>query len=477
MEIPRRRFISDLGSGLGGIALAALLEREARANPSPAALPLPAKAKSVIWLFMIGGTSHMESFDPKPALNQYAGKTIAETPYKATLDSPYLKKNLREFVVGLHKVHPKILPLQVGFRPRGQSGTLVSDWWPHVGARVDDIAFVRSMWTTDNNHGAQMQFHTGRHLLDGVFPTIGSWVHYGLGSLSDNLPQFIVLGKPLADCCGGIAGHGGDYLGPEHDGVPLQVDPRNPLPYITPGPDVSASEQAAEFHLLRRLHRITSQRFPDDPALRARVRSYEMAFQMQTAIPEVLAVDSEPERIRRLYGMDQEITREFGRQCLAARRLVERGVRFVQIFHGSNGGAGDWDAHAGLRAGHARLCHQVDQPIGALLLDLKQRGLLDETLVVWATEFGRTPGAQGSDGRDHHPYGFTVWLAGGGVRGGTVHGATDELGFHACADRHYVTDIHATVLRQLGLDHRTLEIPGRKRLAVDFGEPILPILA
>jgi hypothetical protein len=474
--------------GMSGMVLGSMLAREGglRALASEASTPngipprLPhfaPRARSVIWLFMQGGTSQMESFDPKPELNRYEGKTIAETPYKGTLDSPYLKQNLRELVAGLHKVHPKILPMQVGHRRRGQSGLEVSDWWPHVGDCIDDIAVVRSMWTTDNNHGAQLQFHTGRHVLEGQFPTIGSWVHYGLGTLNENLPQFVVMGRPIADCCGGTGAHGANYLGPEHQGVQLAIDPKRPLPYAGPGVDVFNEEQRAEFGLMDRLNRIAALEHPEDAALAARIKSYELAFRMQMAVPEVVAFQSESEHTRRLYGLDQDVTRTFGQQCLAARRLVERGVRFVQIFHGGDGGAGEWDAHGGLRANHSRLCGQVDLPIAGLLKDLKQRGLPDETLVVWGTEFGRTPGAQGSDGRDHHPYGFSVWLAGGGVRGGIAHGATDELGFHAVEDRHYITDLHATVLHQLGLDSRKLTIPGRTRLEIDYGEPIRAILA
>jgi hypothetical protein len=410
-------------------------------------------------------------------MNKHAGKTIAESPYKDTLDSPFLKKNLREIIPGLHKVHPKIFPMQVGYRPRGQSGIAVSDWWPHVGDCIDDIAVVRSLWTTDNNHGAQLQYHTGRHMLEGPFPTIGSWVHYGLGSLNDNLPQFVVLGTPLADCCAGVNGHGADYLGPEHHGVRLNIDPKNPLPFASPGRDKFREEQQAEFDLLGRLNRLAGVEYPDDPALRARIKSYELAFRMQTAVPDVVRFDREPEPVRRLYGLEDRTTRDFGMLCLAARRLVERGVRFVQVFHGSNGGAGAWDAHGGLKAGHAALCAQVDRPMAGLLKDLKQRGLLAETVVAWGTEFGRTPGAQGTDGRDHHPYGFSAWLAGGGIKGGVAHGATDELGFHAVEHRHYVTDLHATILRLLGLDSHRLEVPGRKRLAIDHGQPITEILA
>jgi hypothetical protein len=249
------------------------------------------------------------------------------------------------------------------------------------------------------------------------------------------------------------------------------------LPFATPARGVFHEEQAGEFELLGRLNRLSAARYPDDAALRARIKSYELAFRMQTAVPEVMQLTGEPAAMDGLYGLDQDVTRPFGQMCLAARRMVERGVRFVQVFHGSNGGAGAWDAHGGLRQNHARQCAQVDKPIAGLLSDLKQRGLLEETIVVWATEFGRTPGSEGKDGRDHHPYGFSVWMAGGGIKGGVVHGATDEIGYHAVVDRHYVTDVHATLLHQLGLDAHRLEVPGHKRLEIDFGQVIRDIVA
>ncbi len=477
----RRAFLSQLGFGFGSVALSAMLRREASALDSPLDEQQPhfaPRAKSVIWLFMIGGTSHLESFDPKPALNRYAGKKIDETPYAGVLKSPHLaNERVVAFDPNNGFIRQELYPLQVGYRPRGQSGLEISDWWPHVGQCADDLAIVRSMWTEDSNHGAQLQFHTGRHRIDGFFPTIGAWVNYGLGTLNENLPQFVVMGNPLADCCGGMEAHRANYLGPQFDGVPLAIDPQNPLPYAKPPQDLYREEQAAEFDLLRQLNQVAADRYPDDEAIRARVKSYELAFRMQTAIPDVVDFDDEPEHIRQLYGLDQKETQNFGRQMLAARRLVERGVRFVQVYHGSNGGAGSWDAHRGLKAGHSKLCKAVDQPIGALLTDLKQRGLLDETIVVWASEFGRTPGSQSGDGRDHHPYGFSVWLAGGGIQGGVAHGSTDELGFHAVENRHYVTDIHATILRQLGLDAHKLAVPGRKRLEKEFGTPIKAIIA
>ncbi|MFP6767422.1 MAG: DUF1501 domain-containing protein, partial [Planctomycetaceae bacterium] len=345
------------------------------------------------------------------------------------------------------------------------------DWWPHLSTCIDEIAVVRSMWTTDNDHAAQLQFHTGRHIFDGFFPSIGSWVHYGLGSLNENLPQFLVLGTPPRDCCGGVGAHGADYLGPQHAGVQMRIDPKNPLPFGTPGASVYQEERADQMELLRELNGLAAIEYPGDAAMRARVKSYELAYRMQMTVPDVMNLDGETAATHSLYGLDRDPTRRFGQQCQLARRFVEKGVRFVQLYDGG------WDAHSKLLSNHSTRIGQTDQPIAGLLKDLRQRGLLDETLVVWGTEFGRTPGAENSDGRDHHPYGFSVWMAGGGIKGGTVHGATDELGFHAAEHRHYVTDVHATVLHQLGLDPHTLEVPGHKRLEIDFGKPIHEIIA
>jgi hypothetical protein len=268
----------------------------------------------------------------------------------------------------------------------------------------------------------------------------------------------------------------GHYLGPAHDAIPLRVDPARPVDFIRPENDRTQAEQAIGFDLVGRLNRESANRFPDDPALQARIRSYELAFRMQTSLPEVLNTTGESQETQRLYGLDNPTTAEFGRQLLVSRRLVERGVRFIQIQHGG-GGAGAWDAHGGLRANHSRNCAMVDKPTAGLLIDLKRRGMLDDTIVVFGTEFGRTPGAQGGDGRDHHIYGFSVWLAGGGIKAGVVHGTTDELGFHAVEHRHYVTDIHATLMHQLGLDSHRLVIPGRQRLAIDHGTPIREIIS
>ena len=482
--IHRRAFLADLGMGFTGLVLGAMLYRDGIARAAgpgwapPDGRPhFPPKAKRVIWLFMIGGVSHVESFDPKPMLNKYAGKSIEATPFKDALTSPYLANERIVAPDANGQIRKELFPLQVGYTKRGDSGIAVSDWWPHVGACIDDLAVVRSLWTEDSNHGAQLQFHTGRHRLDGYFPTIGAWVHYGLGTLNENLPQFVVLGRPLADCCGGMEAHRANYLGPRYDGVLLNIDPNNPLPFALPEREVFREEQRAEFELLGRLNRLSAAEYPHDEALRARIRSYELAFRMQTAVPEVMRFQDETEATHKLYGLDRPTTRPFGQLCLAARRLAERGVRFIQIYHGGNGGAGGWDAHGNLKTNHAHNCAEVDQPIAALLKDLKQRGLLADTLVVWATEFGRTPGSQNGNGRDHHPYGFSCWLAGGGIKGGVTHGATDEIGFHAVEHRHYVTDLHATILHQLGLDPRRLAVPGRKRLEIEYGQPSKEIIA
>ncbi len=476
----RRQFLAAANMGLTSVALGSLLHqtgtaasRDAAASSQPHLRP---KAKNVIWIFLVGGLSHMESFDPKPALNRFAEQSIRQSPFQNVLNSP-LRERLRDFTGG-ETLRQKILPLQVGYRQHGESGIEVSDWWPHVASRIDDIAVVRSMWTSDNNHSAQLQFHTGRHRLDGSnLPTVGAWVHYGLGSLSDDLPQFIVIGKRPAETAGGNLVHAAGYLGPEHEGVKLEVDGDSPLPFASPGPEVYREEQQGQLQLLRRLNQLSALEYPSDTELRARLRSYELAFRMQTSVPELLQFDQETEQTHQLYGMDDSATLSFGRVCLAARRLVERGVRFVQIYHGANGGAGAWDAHKGLRTRYNKLCRDADKPIAGLLTDLKQRGLLDETVVVFASEFGRTPGLQDSKmGRDHHPYGFSVWLSGAGLQGGLVHGATDELGFHAVEHPHYVTDIHATVLHLLGLQPHRLQFPGQKRLEMDYGRTIEQIL-
>ena len=475
----RRQFGSQSALGFSTIALQSMLQSETAAEESLAGAPVvpggisdfAPKAKNVIWMFMRGGVSHMESFDPKPLLTKYAGKSISETPF-ADVQNPERLKKVRVVVVNdaNGQQRNKIYPLQIGFRKCGQSGIEISDWFPHIGSVVDDISIIRSMWTTDDNHGAQVQFHSGRHMLDPRVPTVGAGVTWGLGTLNENLPQFIAMGPRFFDR------RDGHYLGPAYDAVELKVDPDNPLDYAKPEGEITSAEQRLSFDLVNRLNKLTLKQHPGDAALDARIKSYELAFRMQTAVPNVIDFGAETEATKNLYGFDQKETRPFGEQLLAARRFVEKGVRFIQIQHGE-GAAGAWDQHSALKAGHSKLAMQVDRPIAGLINDLKQRGLFDDTLLVFATEFGRTPGSQGADGRDHHPHAFSVWMAGGGLKGGIAHGVTDGIGFHSVEHPHYVTDVHATILKQLGLNAHRLEIPGQKRLEQDFGHPIQEIIA
>ena len=477
--ITRRSFLADTGMGFTGLVLGSMLCRDsARAEESawrpPDGRPhYPPKAKSVIWIFLCGGVSHVESFDVKPALNTYAGKSIEETPFKDLFTDSF------KGVVDANQAHhprKSIMALNTGYRAYGDSGLVVGDWFQNIGACADDLAVVRSLWTIHNDHGAQLTWQTGRHPRELNHPTLGAWVCYGLGTMNQNLPEYVVLGVPTGDCCGGAFTHGAAYLGPEYAGVRLGGDPQKPLAFIRPADAaMTAEEQLQNLSLLGKLNTLAGIDYPDDRDLRARIKSYELAFHMQTSIPEAMQLENESAETNGLYGIDKPESRAFGERCLAARKLVERGVRFVQLFHGGGGG-GEWDSHADIKVNHGKLANQVDQPIAGLLRDLKQRGLLDETLVVFGTEFGRTPGAEGT-GRDHHPQGFSAWLAGGGIKGGIAHGATDELGFHAVENRHYVTDIHATVMQLMGLDSYRLEIPGRKRLEIDHGQPIGEIIA
>jgi hypothetical protein len=320
--------------------------------------------------------------------------------------------------------------------------------------------------------------HHGRHKLDEKQPVIGSWIQYGLGTLNENLPQFVFLGQYTDPRV--REDFAADYLGPQHAGVEISLDPQNPLAFGTRPGRVGASEQANEFEFIRQLNNLASIEYPDDPAIVARIKSYELAYRMQESVPDVMAIDRESAETQQLYGIDRPETAVYGRRLLAARRLVERGVRFSLVYLSDYG---EWDSHVDLKSLHARCCARVDKPIAGLLKDLKRRGLSDQVTVVCCTEFGRTPGlevrpevANTATGRDHHPHAFTVWLSGAGIRPGTVHGATDELGFHAVEHPHYVTDIHATVLKLLGLDPRRLDIPGRTRLEIDYGQPINEIL-
>ena len=481
-RVHRRTFLADMGFGTAGLALGSLLagdgvqKANAAAGVAPSGTPnFTPKAKNVIWVFLSGGYSHLETFDPKPAINTYAGKTYDETPYNNPLLDPLHDERSRSIVGVKRKTYPKILPLQIGYQKRGQLGIEVSDWLPHISECVDDISFVRSMYTTDNDHAAEYQIHNGRHVLDDKQPTIGSWISYGLGSLNDNLPQFVVLGDNSE--MRQQENFTADYLGPRYAGIHLSLDPKNPLPFGQRPASVYAGEQRNEFEYINRMNMLASTEYPKDEDLLARIRSYELAFRMQMAVPEAVQLTDETEETLKLYGVDQEPTNEAARRLLTARRMAERGVRFTLVQLSKYGA---WDSHTDLKNLHTKLCAQVDQPVAALLKDLKRRGMWDDTLVVFCTEFGRTPGleVQGEvmTGRDHHPHGFSIWFAGAGIKRGHIHGKTDELGFHAVEDAHYITDIHATVMHLLGVDFRSLEIPGHKRLEVDHGNVIHQIL-
>lgn len=471
--------------GFGGIALNSLLhqdsvaragsaERQQRPDGRPHFAP---RAQNVIWIFLSGGVSQLETFDPKPLLNRMAGKTYDETNLPNPQKLPMYLERSRSVVGFDREMHARIFPLQVGFRRYGQNGLEVSDWLPHLASCADDLAVVRSMWTTDNDHAAEFQMHTGRHKLDSVEPVIGSWIHYGLGTLNENLPKFVFLGEfkdPRVredfDAC---------YLGPEHGGVQLKLDPTTPLAFGSRSADTSEIEQRGEFEFLQQLNRLTAAEYPQDAQLQARINAYELAFRMQRSVPEAVNLAEETQETQQLYGIDNPATEVHGRRCLAARRMAERGVRYTLLYLSDYG---EWDSHSDLQKNHARSCERIDKPVAGLLKDLKRRGMFENTLVVFTTEFGRTPGVEfgmfnkSATGRDHHPHGFTIWLAGAGIRPG-IHGTTDELGFHAIEHPHYVTDLHATVYHLLGLDARRLELPGHKRLDIDYGEVIREILA
>lgn len=476
----RRAFLADHGLGFTGLVLGSLFAQSRMASATPNdPTPRHAPVKSVIWIFLSGGYSHLETFDPKPALNKYAGLTFDKTPFENPVHSPLHKKRFRSVPaeeINVRDVYPTIYPMQIGFRKHGNSGIEVTDWWPNLSKHVDDICFVRNMWTTDNDHAAENQIHTGRHRLDEPQPSIGAWATYGLGSFNDNLPKYVVLGGPThSNTRQSIDSY---YLGPQHSGVPIALDPKSPLPFGQRFGNQSESEQAQEFALIHRLNGLAALEYPEDQELSARIRAYELAYRMQTAVPDTVNLAEETAATRLLYGLDHETTKVAGERFLVARRLIEQGVRFVQVFPSAYG---TWDSHQKLKENHSKLCHSVDLPTAGLLQDLKQRGMLEDTLVVFCTEFGRTPGLErrggGIDGRDHHPNGFTIWLAGAGIKRGFIHGETDELGYHALGSGHYVTDIHATVLHLMGLNSRSLEVPGRRRLDIDHGNVMTACLA
>ena len=414
----------------------------------------PPRAKSVILLFMCGGVSHIDTFDPKD--NKWAGKLIDVIGFGDN------RAEMRRPVIACHRT----------FTRYGKSGTPVSDWFPHVGGVIDEIAVVRSMWCNEPNHfPAVIETSTGHRGRQFDHPTFGSWVTYALGRVNRNLPSFVNIGRPSSP----VQLTGG-YLGAGMAATPFQPGD-TPLPNLKPPAGGSATERERQMRTLEALNHEFRQQYAINSDLAARAGAYELAGRKQLSAPEAVDLSQEPQHVLDLYGIGKQPTDDFGRQLLLARRLAERGVRFVQICH-AGGGNGGWDAHGDIRT-HEPLCRATDQPIAGLIADLKQRGMLDETLVVWTSEFGRSPWSQNTTGRDHNPKGYTTWIAGGGVQGGVVHGATDEVGYKAVEHPHYCSDLHATILRQLGLDPKKMEIEviGRTMRLVEKGEPITDILS
>jgi len=475
--INRREMLRRAGGGAGLLALAGLLQetglllpsaRAATINPlAPHAPHFAAKAKSVIWLFMNGGPSQMDTWDYKPELGRQNGKELEgfdkKTGFFTEAVGPLMKSPF-------------------DWAQHGQSGTWVSDLFPHLSRHVDKMAFIHSCHTESNNHSpALFMINTGSTRMG--FPCVGSWMTYGLGSESRNLPSFVVMSDPLDRGLpkGNASNWGAGFLPSVYQGTWLRPK-GDPIDNLKPPPAMNDNAQRAQLDLLARLngHHLTQS--PVDNELRARIESFELAYRMQTAAPEAFDIERESEDVKQLYGLDQKHCRHFSAQCLMARRLVERGVRFVQIYSGGMENQRSWDGHEDIVGNHRGFARETDQPIAGLLADLEQRGLLDETLVIWGGEFGRLPISQkgSKPGRDHNPHAFTYWLAGGGVKGGVHHGATDELGHKAVVDRVSVNDLHATILHLLGLEHERLTYfhDGRNfRLTDVAGEVVRAILA
>jgi len=441
--------------GFVGTAISSLLAEEGPSFLTPGLGHVEPKVRSVIYLFMCGGVSHIDTFDPKD--KRWEGTFIDAIGFGDNLAA--MKR--------------PVIPCHREFTRYGQSGIPVSDWFPHVGEMIDDIAVVRSMFCRESNHFPAVietaTGHRGRQLEN---PTLGSWVNYALGTANRNLPTFVNIGRPTSP----VQLTGG-YLGAEHSATPFQSSD-TPIPNLKSPETLSSAEQRNRLGVLAALNRGFREEYEFESAIAARRHAYELAARMQLSAPEAVDFDSEPKHVKELYGMGQKETDSFGRQLLLARRLAERNVRFIQVCHGG-GGNGRWDSHSDMKS-HAPLCRATDQPIAGLLRDLKNRGMLDSTLVVWTSEFGRTPWSQNTTGRDHNPKGFTSWLAGGGVRGGTVYGATDDVGYRAVSKRTYIADLQATILHQLGLDAEKMEVEveGRPVRLIDrFADPILGVLS
>jgi hypothetical protein len=467
MQVSRRRMLQSAAIGFGHLAASALLAETATAgdggvNPLTARTThFPPRAKRIIFLFMKGGPSSVDTFDYKPALQRDDGKEL-----------PFAKPRVQFAPTG------KLLRSPWKFRPAGQSGIPISELFPHVARCADQICFLHSVHGTNAAHGgALLKLHTGSDRF--VRPSMGSWVLYGLGTENENLPGFITICPTLAH--GGVKNWSSAFLPAYYQGMPLgvasQPATQATLKYAH-NPHTPADLQRVQLDLLRQLNEDHLESSGPHADLEARLQSFELAFRMQTEMPTIEDISQESPATLEMYGLNDPITANFGRQCLLARRFAERGVRFVQVTHSD--AYVQWDQHSELKQGHSKNALEVDRPIAALLTDLQQRGLLADTLVLWGGEFGRTPTMQGADGRDHNPEGFTMWMAGGGVKAGFRYGATDEYGYYAVEQRLHVHDLHATLLHLMGLDHRqlTYRYAGRDfRLTDVAGEPALEILA
>ena len=465
MPTSRRRFLWNAGSGLGSLAFASLAGHNralaALADPlAPKSPQFPPRAKSVIWLFMEGGPSHLDLFDPKPDLEKLAGQP--------------LPASFGKVMTAMGTGNNTLMPSKRTWKQYGQSGVWVSDWYPNIAQHVDNITVIRSCWQDGLNHvGSVCEMNTGS-ILAGR-PALGAWVTYGLGSANRDLPTYVVL-TDEEEVVGGPQNWSSGFLPATYQGTAFRRD-GDPILDLSPQNTVGAKQERSNLDFIRDLNRHFSADKPDDSDLQARTESYELAYRMQSAAPEAVDLNKESEATKKLYGLDDEMTRKFGTNCLLARRLVERGVRFIELYCGSGS---KWDAHTHIEANHTRLCKVSDQPIAGLLTDLKSHGLLDSTLVIWGGEFGRTPFNESGDGRDHNPWGFTMWMAGGGVKKGFVLGRTDDIGLRYVDRPVHVHDLHATIMHILGLDHLrvTYQHNGRsERATVTDGDVVKEILA
>jgi hypothetical protein len=458
MITTRRELLRTLGGGIAGLAFADMTAREASA-----AVPhFQAKAKAIISIFCYGGVSQMDTFDPKPLLARRQGEAMTGVGQ-----------------VTVSQGHPGgLMPSPWIFKKYGSAGLDVSELFPHVGALADDLAVIRSMHCLSNDHGpALYQMNTGTVLAG--HPSVGSWITYGLGTANRNLPAFIVFTDHRGGPIGGSPNWGNGYMPAAYQGTQFR-SAGDPVVDLRPPKEIPRERQRRWLDLLGKMNERHLAENADDSELAARIASYELAYRMQVDAVEAVDISRESEATRRMYGIDEEPTRYFARQALMARRLVERGVRYVQIYSGGGNFQESWDAHWDIRENHGLHAAETDRPIAALIRDLKGRGLFDSTLVIWHGEFGRMPISQRMDGRDHNPYGFTIWLAGGGVRGGVIVGATDEYGYKAVDHRKSVYDLHATILHLMGLDHTrlTYHFNGRDmRLTDVHGELIREIVA